>query len=398
MAMAALVTVATLFMLWPSRAWPDRLVPWRWPGAVVARPATWAVVLALYAVIVLGLLRSQAFETFGSLSAKGAHTYLLVLIGMPLYAVAALTLAGVSGADRALVLRAVAAAVALTSFMLLIEVVFDHPLLRAAREPLAPDAIDLTRQYLERGLDQNLGRSAAGFALIALPAAALLIPLGWRSAAVAVLGLVSVAAAAVASDTTAVAAALGAALLVTGVALLAPRITASAVSFGGAALFLAGPLIGWAAAEVLRRGYGPQIPFSWEQRLQIWANAGEEIAQAPLLGLGLESGRVTPGTFELRGFEFDRIGLHPHSAPLQVWMDMGAVGALAVAAVFAVLGVRMARGPLSRVQGAAVAGTLTVGLMIGAASFGLWQEWWLAVLALASGLVGLTFQKPEQGR
>lgn len=81
---------------------------------------------------------------------------------------------------------------------------------------------------------------------------------------------------------------------------------------------------------------------------------------------------------------FREIPLHPHDAALQIWFELGVAGA----ALFAVAWVWVARiiadvSERDRPLAAAGAGAAAAYFVIGALSFGVWQDWWLAVAAFA---------------
>jgi O-antigen ligase len=76
--------------------------------------------------------------------------------------------------------------------------------------------------------------------------------------------------------------------------------------------------------------------------------------------------------------------VHPHDAALQLWLELGAAGVAIAALFFARLFGRIAAGvEEDRAMAAACAGAATAYLTIGALSFGVWQEWWLALGTLA---------------
>ena len=75
--------------------------------------------------------------------------------------------------------------------------------------------------------------------------------------------------------------------------------------------------------------------------------------------------------------------LHPHNAALQWWVELGAIGAVlgAAVALLATGALRRIPDPRSAATGVALlASAATVGCM----SFGVWQSWWIAALALAA--------------
>jgi O-antigen ligase len=116
------------------------------------------------------------------------------------------------------------------------------------------------------------------------------------------------------------------------------------------------------------------VPPSWDARLNIWAFAAERIQDHPFRGWGLDASR----TFG------DAIPLHTHNAQLQLWLELGAVGAALVGAFFCWLAYGASRAAEEDRRCAAMSGAaLTSYLVIGALSFGVWQEWWIAVGALA---------------
>ncbi len=132
----------------------------------------------------------------------------------------------------------------------------------------------------------------------------------------------------------------------------------------------------------------PDLPgdvgkLSWHIRVDIWRFASRLIAHRPLLGYGLDASRA---------FE-PRIPMHPHDAALQLWLELGAPGALLGALFFGWLFYKVARwAPLDPVWAAMACATGSVYLLIGAISFGVWQEWWLALGAAAIAACGMVLQ------
>jgi O-antigen ligase len=118
-------------------------------------------------------------------------------------------------------------------------------------------------------------------------------------------------------------------------------------------------------------------------RLLIWSFTGDHIAERPLLGWGLDSSRSIPGgNTPIRPGQ-NWLSLHPHSAALQVWLELGAPGAALFALLLALCWLRLERLPGSHLYRAAAGGGLTAALAPLFAAYGVWQEWWLGTLALA---------------
>jgi O-antigen ligase len=136
-------------------------------------------------------------------------------------------------------------------------------------------------------------------------------------------------------------------------------------------------------------------------RLTIWRFVGESIRTAPLWGAGLEASRwldqgrhvvLIDDAGERRDEEL--LPLHPHDAPLQLWLETGAVGAVLAAIVILTLGARLAAPPDHRVPAEDSPGDwrpagiamLVSAFFFGAVSYGLWQSWWQSTLWLSVAL------------
>jgi O-antigen ligase len=123
------------------------------------------------------------------------------------------------------------------------------------------------------------------------------------------------------------------------------------------------------------RALRPMVQKSWEERLDMWTFAAAKIVEKPWGGWGLDSSRTFGSA----------ISLHTHDAAIQVWLELGAVGAVLAAAFW--IGVwtlieMVAR--RDRTAAAAASGAAVAYLTIGALSFGVWQEWWLGLGAMAA--------------
>lgn len=172
-----------------------------------------------------------------------------------------------------------------------------------------------------------------------------------------------------------------------------PRATGAAL---GAALLIMPIVVGGA----LHSGApGERIPPSAMHRLVIWDFAIARIAERPILGWGMEASRDIPGGQGQAPREvLDRLGvhsppwleafadprvqlmpLHPHNGALQIWLELGLVGAVIAALLVALLGRAAARAA----HPAAAAGALAAGFTTGMLSFGVWQPWWIAAELLA---------------
>jgi O-antigen ligase len=146
------------------------------------------------------------------------------------------------------------------------------------------------------------------------------------------------------------------------------------------------------------------LPPSSAHRLLIWDFTIQRIRDKPVFGWGMEASRRIPGggdpapaaTLERFGLgagapthdilsRAARLPLHTHNGPLQIWLELGMVGALLAAMLVFLLGRMAERSARPGVATAMLASAAVTGLL----SFGTWQEWWvsaelLGLAALAS--------------
>ena len=78
------------------------------------------------------------------------------------------------------------------------------------------------------------------------------------------------------------------------------------------------------------------------------------------------------------------IPLHPHNAGLQVWLELGLVGALLLAGLAWVALRGLAR--LPRIDQTLGLATFSCAFVIASVSYGLWQNQWVATLMMAAAL------------
>ena len=146
-----------------------------------------------------------------------------------------------------------------------------------------------------------------------------------------------------------------------------------------AAFFLVAPGLMWA---VKRSGDVEQLqatlPPSWSQRVGYWSHAVDWIGDHPIRGWGLDASRMfAPG-----------IQLHPHDDALQIWLELGLVGAVTAAVFWGLTLARLSR-PERSLVAIASATSLAAYLLFGGVNFGVWQEWWLGLGALVAVLATL---------
>ncbi|MEX2450545.1 MAG: O-antigen ligase family protein [Rhodospirillales bacterium] len=196
---------------------------------------------------------------------------------------------------------------------------------------------------------------------------------------------------------------------VTFLAVLAARRAALAVLFSIFALSIAtGP---WLSLNILNPDAlaknGIAVPENRQHRLLIWQFVSSNIAEKPLVGHGFGAAREIGRSEQQRydalqarqaahlSIHEMRLPLHPHNIPLQIWLELGAVGILFYLGILFGIGRRLWYSTAPPVWiAAAAAGTIAY-LSVSLLSFGAWQNWWVATAWLAAGLLVLarrTFQ------
>ena len=122
------------------------------------------------------------------------------------------------------------------------------------------------------------------------------------------------------------------------------------------------------------------VKLSAGHRLLIWSFAGDRIAERTLTGWGLDASRAMPGGINpIRPGE-TWMPLHPHNAALQLWLELGVPGAVLFALLVALAWQALAAAPWPRLFTAAAGASLAIALIACFASYGIWEEWWLATL------------------
>jgi exopolysaccharide production protein ExoQ len=151
------------------------------------------------------------------------------------------------------------------------------------------------------------------------------------------------------------------------------------------------------------------VPNSAHHRLTIWTFTGARIAEKPVLGWGMEASRSMPGgEDEIRvtrtaadGRKLDSLleqmlPLHPHNGILQVWLELGGIGAMLAAAILIRIGHCTCADRLNRWQRAAAAGTFATAFMVSAISYSLWQSWWQSSLWLTVAILAAAVSRDKK--
>lgn len=150
-------------------------------------------------------------------------------------------------------------------------------------------------------------------------------------------------------------------------------------------------------APILIDGLTAAIPWpnSEVHRIVIWQFASEQILNHPFIGWGLDASRAIPGGQEqLPLFTIDdsvRTGqampLHPHSAVVQIWLELGLIGVLFFSAIFSMIVAAIPESISNHAAPATMIATAACAFTIAQLGFGIWQGWWMAALGLTATVV-----------
>ena len=207
------------------------------------------------------------------------------------------------------------------------------------------------------------------------------------------------------SDADAVAFGLAAGIVVWAVAYWRGRLATALIG----AIVAVGVLAAPAVPGLLPNPLKPDADLSWlsnsaVHRLIIWRNAVRHIKDNPVLGGGFDTTRALYSNKDkvliqyprkskngkINQANYEPIPLHPHNGVLQVWLEMGAVGAVILLVLLLCVVRAIDRHVPERTGRATALGLLTTTLCIGSISFGAWQSWWLTSILLAAAfMVGM---------
>lgn len=351
--------------------------------------------LAALAFLCVWMLASTLWSIAGDEAlGRGLRVALMIAVAaaLPVLAVS------LTDAARRPAARGALIAAALAIVLLLVETLLDMPILRGFRylahgevfgiPPPAEARVPGITYMHDLALANRLSHLAAVVALLAVPLAAALWQAGRRAGAAGALAGAALALAG--APTGAPLAALVAGSAAAALALL-PRKAGPVAAMAAGLAMAAMPLAAERAAPPVMAVADDVLDVSALHRLGIWSNTAALIAERPLAGYGMEASRVIgregarlDGIAPESGIDFFAMPLHPHNASLQVWLELGAPGAI----LFAVFGgalVWLAFAlPAGRAGRAGALGCVFAGLAIAHLSFGVWQFWWVAVLGICA--------------
>jgi O-antigen ligase len=278
--------------------------------------------------------------------------------------------------ERRHVSRWLIAGFALGLMVYFIEYAFDFPIRRLSKGTPVPEVVWLS----------ELNRGAIALALLTWPVTVAAMEwartrwlLAFPLVMAAVVGL---------SESLAALAGLATGCAYAAITLLRPRL--------GRAVILMTLVVGIIGAPLVAQqlsAYGLQdselVAVNTRHRIHFWGFIAEHIAEKPLLGWGFDSSRNFPnfGFDTFKANEQDVIPLHPHNAALQLWLELGAPGAMLGILLMVIVWRRTARLPFAaHVAACGLFMTTAVGAC---SAYGLWQNKWMSMMIAAAALMCL---------
>jgi len=178
---------------------------------------------------------------------------------------------------------------------------------------------------------------------------------------------------------------------------IVPLLLAAVVALG----VLAAPAIPGLIPDPMVPGKSPPyLSPSAIHRIVIWKNAVKHIREKPIFGSGFDTTRGLYGVEDKIRYlatektgkvvwdsNYEPIPLHPHNGFLQVWLELGAVGAAILLGLLLAVIRAVDRLVQGRTNRAATLGMMTTWLSVASLSFGAWQGWWLTSVFLAAAFM-----------
>jgi O-antigen ligase len=181
-------------------------------------------------------------------------------------------------------------------------------------------------------------------------------------------------------------------------ALSFPRVAIGIMASTCALVMMAAPfLYPLVTKAMLHFAPGGQLPLSYGRRAQMWQVASDLIAQKPITGWGLGAGSKFDKIISFGGFDWPLIQLHPHAAPLHIWLETGAVGATLASLTIIVAGVAaISTFGRHKVAASVLVGGLTFLALQWGLSHAAWREWmWTSLAAVVAISMSLRAQRRQ---
>ena len=166
-----------------------------------------------------------------------------------------------------------------------------------------------------------------------------------------------------------------------------PRLVLTLVALGFAGAMMLAPVQGLVADALMSPALHQKLAGAHtRERVDIWLSFGEAVRLQPLRGAGFNSSAAfdshplaarVPEPFR----RMLAVG-HPHSAPIQAWVETGGIGAVLLILAGLALLWSLRNWPARRM--APALGLFAAGFGVASTAHGAWQGWWIAALVTAA--------------
>jgi O-antigen ligase len=364
--LSMLVGLLGIWMLYYGVTTPRRPLFSAFKKGLLKNTLAWTTLAAF----VIWVLVSALWSPATILAGESVRRLTAVSILMP---AAIWAIASAGRTDQPVVVRGLLAGLVISASFLLFETLSDAAINKIASPEKDPLAIG---GDLGRAATATISLAWAGFACLR-------IHYPTRFVSFLFVGVFALLSLQFGTDLNALGLALG--TLAALVALWFPRVAISCLTGACAILMMSAPLIYPLITKVMILiAPGGKLPLSYGRRVQMWQVASDLIAQKPLTGWGLGAGSTFDRTISYGGYEWPLIQLHPHAAPLHIWLETGGIGALlASITIIAAGGAALSAFRRSPVAASALVGGLTFLALQWGFSHAAWREWmWCSFGAL----------------
>lgn len=134
------------------------------------------------------------------------------------------------------------------------------------------------------------------------------------------------------------------------------------------------------------------LPTSLRSRLEIWEQAARRISEKPLTGWGFASARYIPNRGEISWIypmePMPIAHMHPHNTVLQIWLEIGALGAVLWGILFSAFSRRVSS-VMDTTTGICLQVAVFTVFLFNLSLWGAWQSWFVSFQcgALLGGVV-----------
>ena len=182
----------------------------------------------------------------------------------------------------------------------------------------------------------------------------------------------------------------------------APQTGLTLLAWGMVAATLLAPAAAFLPAQEWFNAWGGKASVSWLQRLVIWQHAGEAAMGCFTFGCGADYARIIHSakeTFTTPHWPVPLpvMPLHPHNLFLQIWLEMGLIGAALFAAAILNAAKAVSDSALDGATKAVIAASAAAFFVSASFEMSLWQVWRSAGPAYAGVMVALLWRSRRAG-